>query len=96
MKELTFRLKLDAWKDITIKIKDEKLFKEKYKNFSDEEYEGEHLNYLDLEENCFDDCIEEIEHGDIDWDNEDYEEFIEVIDNYFGLPNNCKLTQINI
>lgn len=84
MKELTFRMKLEAWKDITIKIKDEELFKEKYKIFSDEEYDGGQLSYLDFDEVCFEDCVEGIEHSEIDWDNEECEELEEVLENYFS------------
>lgn len=84
MTELKFKVSMHAWRYIKIKIKDEKLFKEKYKIFSEEEYEGGHLHFLNFEEDFFNDCIEEVEDTGIQWDLEDLDELDEVMENYFN------------
>ena len=53
MKELNYKVPMDAWKDVKIIIKDEMLFKEKYKIFSNEEFDGEHLHYFFLDYDFF-------------------------------------------
>lgn len=83
MKELEYRLRMSAWRDVTIKIKDEDMFKEKYKHFSNKEHEGGPLNFWDFDDEFFEECIE-VEYQDLCWDNEDWDEMDEVIENYFN------------
>jgi len=82
MKELNFKVRMDAWKDIKIIIKDEMLFKEKYKIFSNEEFDGGHLHYIFLDDDFFKDCIEEVEDSGVQWQEEFLEEFDELMEEY--------------
>ncbi len=82
MKKLNFRVRMDAWKDVKIIIKDEMLFKEKYKIFSNEEFDGVHLHYYFLTDDFFKDCIDEVEDGQIQWQEEFLEEFDELMEEY--------------
>ena len=86
MKVLDFRVRMHAWKYMKIKVKDERLFKEKYQNFITEEFDGEHFHYSFLDDDYFEDCIE-IEDCGVQWDDEDIEDVEEVgelLDDYIN------------
>ena len=74
---------MSAWRNVTIKIKDEEMFKEKYRHFSNKEHEGGHLNFWEFEDEFFEECIE-VEYQDLCWDDEDWDELDEVIENYLN------------
>jgi hypothetical protein len=74
MKELQFRVSKQAWREISIKIKNVELFKEKYKTFSNEEFDGEPFHYSFFNDDFFNDCVQEVDISDLDWEEEDYEE----------------------
>lgn len=81
VKEMKFKLRFDAWKEIKIIIKDEEKFKESCEEFfEDEERE---IDFYDLEDSYFEDCVE-IEHGEIEWDDEDREEYEEIMGEYIS------------
>jgi len=84
MKELNFKVRMDAWKDVKIIIKDEMLFKEKYKIFSNEEFDGEHLHYFFLYDDFFKDCVEEVRDSEVQWQEEFLEEFDELMDDFLS------------
>ena len=86
MIELNYRLRMSAWRDVTIKIKDEEMFKERYKHISNEEHEGGHLHYWEFENEFSEECIE-VEYDDLNWDNEDWDELDEVMENYLQKNN---------
>jgi hypothetical protein len=78
MKQMNFRMRVQAWKDIDIQIKDENIFNERIKDIFEEE--GRTISFHDLED-IFDDCVI-VEHSDFDWEEEDTEDFYELIENY--------------
>lgn len=79
MKEMKFKMRFDARKEIKIIIKDE----EKFKQISEELFDDEEraFDFYDLEESYFDDCVE-VEHGEIEWDDVDIEEYEEMMRKY--------------
>jgi hypothetical protein len=81
MRELSIIMGLDAWKLIKIIIKDEEKFKESCKEFF--EAEDRDIDFYDLEDSYFDDCVE-VEHGEIEWENEDKEDFDDVMSEYIS------------
>ncbi|GAA4057800.1 hypothetical protein [Flavobacterium chungnamense] len=81
VKEMKFKMRFDAWKEIKIIIIDEEKFKESCEEFfEDEERE---IDFYDLEDSYFEDCVE-IEHGEIEWDDEDREEYEEIMGEYIS------------
>jgi hypothetical protein len=81
MKVLDFRVRMHAWKDITVKVKNEKLFKEKYKKFCNDEFDGDNFHYSFLDYDYFKDCVE-LEDSGVQWDDEDFEEMDELLGDY--------------
>lgn len=76
---MKFKMRFDARKEIKIIIKDE----EKFKQISEELFDDEEraFDFYDLEESYFDDCVE-VEHGEIEWDDVDIEEYEEMMRKY--------------
>lgn len=75
MKTLTFTQHLTAYREITIIIKDEELFRQECKDWV--ESEGS-LNHWDIEE--FSDDVVEIQYSDIDWSEEDNDNFYDLME----------------
>lgn len=79
MDELIFSFKMKGWRNISIKIIDEELFKEKFDNFCENVPQGEFGSYYDFLEECMNDCVEEIndslefEDWNKQWDQEEFE-----------------------
>ena len=71
VKELKYTLRLDAWIDVSIKIVDEELFKDKCLELikQDEKY----CNYYDLIEPRFENCVK-VEYSEVSWIEEDLDE----------------------
>jgi len=86
VKELYFNMRFQAWKRIKIIIKDEDLFKKKCEEFLNENIEyGDYIDFFDLENSDFNDCVE-IEHGDMNFDDTEYENYYDVMeDNNFKI-----------
>ena len=81
MKQFTFTRTLDAFQHITVIVKDE----EKFKELCEEHLkEGQTLNYWDLDD--MNDDVVELSYGEIDWEEEDYEEFYEQMEEQ-GFPH---------
>ena len=81
VKEMKFKMRFDAWKEIKIIIKDEEKFKESCEEFFEDE--DREIDFYDLEDSYFDDCVE-VEHGEIEWDDEDREEYEEIMSEYIS------------
>lgn len=84
MRTLSFTQYLENYRDITINIKDEELFRQKCEEFSKEEG---FLSFWNLEEPLFEDCVE-VSYGDIQTNNEENGEFYDLMEkeniNTFG------------
>jgi L-arabinose isomerase len=74
MKRFSFTRNLDAFQHITIIVKDENKFTELCEEHLKQ---GQSLNYWDLDD--MDNDVVELSYGDIDWADEDYDEFYEVM-----------------
>jgi hypothetical protein len=81
VKEMKFKMRFDAWKEIKIIIKDEEKFKQSCEEFFEDE--DREIDFYDLEDSYFDDCVE-VEHGEIEWDDEDREEYEEIMGEYIS------------
>jgi hypothetical protein len=79
VKVMKFKMRFDAWKEVKIIIKDEEKFKECCEEFFDDE--DRDIDFYDLEDSYFDDCVE-VEHGEIEWDDEDREEYEVIMSEY--------------
>jgi hypothetical protein len=76
MKTLTFTQKAEAYRDITLVIKDEELFNQKCKEWVEE---GQTLNYYDMEDSFFENSVE-VDFSAWDWTEEDNDEFFELME----------------
>ena len=76
MKTLSFTQKVDAYREITLIIKDEELFTQKCKEWVEQ---GQTLNYWDMEDSFFEGSVE-LDFQDMDWTEEDNDEFYELMD----------------
>ena len=76
MKTLTFTQKAEAYRDITLVIKDEELFNQKCKEWVEEEGT---LCHYDMEESFFENSVE-IDYAYWDWTEEDNDEFCELME----------------
>ena len=81
VKEMKFTMRLDAWKEIKIIIKDEAKFKESCEEFFGDE--DRDIDFYDLEDSYFYHCVE-VEHGEIEWDDEDREEYEVIMSEYIS------------
>jgi hypothetical protein len=76
MKTLTFTQHLTAYREVTIIIKDEELFRQKCEEWV--KTEGS-LNHWDMEESFFEGSAE-IDYSDIDWSEEDNDNFYDLME----------------
>ena len=76
MKTLTFTQKAEAYRDITLVIKDEELFNQKCKEWVED---GQTLNYYDMEDSFFENSVE-VDYEYWDWTEEDNDEFFELME----------------
>lgn len=81
VKEMKFKMRFDAWKEIKIIIKDEEKFKESCEEFFEDEVRD--IDFYDLEDFYFEDCVE-VEHGEIEWDDENRDEYEEIMREYIS------------
>lgn len=79
VKEMKFKMRFDAWKEIKIIIKDEEKFKQSCEEFFEDEERV--IDFYDLKDSYFEDCVE-VEHGEIKWDDEDREEYEHLMGEY--------------
>jgi hypothetical protein len=84
--KLFYELNEGLYVFIKIKIKDEELFREKYEQYKEKYCWGVPLNYLDIEDEYFKDCIE-VNYGNLDWDDVYENEFDLVMDKYLNENN---------
>jgi hypothetical protein len=84
MRTLSFTQYLENYRDITINIKDEELFRQKCEEWSKEEG---FLSFWNFEDEFFEGCVE-VSYGDIKTNNEENGEFYDLMDkeniNTFG------------
>lgn len=83
VKEMNLRKRLRGWQLVKIIIKDEEKFKESCEEFFEDE--DREIELYDLEDSYFEDCVE-IEHEEVEWDDDDDQEFLEyeeLRDEYF-------------
>ena len=82
MREMKFTLDVNSWKELTIRIVDEKLFTEKYGEYILEN--GGQIDFYDLVGPQFENCVQIIEGEDGIYD-ENVDEYYDEIDEFLGI-----------